>query len=507
MRRLLAIACFGVIVAVALVVTGCGASSATGGDQYRVDALFDNASFLIPGQDVRVAGANVGSVTAVKVTPDRKARISMRIDKRFAPFHADADCFIAPQSLIGERFIQCAPGTPRAKALRSSDGHAPTVPVTNTHSPVDPDLVTATFTLPVRERLSIILNELGAGLAGNGPALSNAIRRANPAIGATQDVLRIVDRDRDTLGRLVDRSDQVIAQLARRRDRVGAFIREAADVSQTAAVRDRAISEGIRRLPGTLDETRSSLAALRTLANRARPLVGRLHEAAQPLDSLVSQTPGLADAARPALRHLASMSRTGTTTLREGAPVVKRLRTFARLAVPAGDLVTQLNESLRERGVVEGIQSFVYTAALAISRYDKDSHILPSYPVADGDCAVFSEKTEPACDAHLTKGSATARAHTRARTRTRHRAKKKHRRAKRPRTEQRRETRPEASKPDAPKKNVLDEITGAIDKLTHTPPPSVPKLPPPPKAPQLPQQQAPQPPQDTKGLLDYLLGS
>jgi ABC-type transporter Mla subunit MlaD len=102
--------------AVAPVVTGCGAGGSSGG--YRVDALFDNASFLIPGQDVRIAGANVGTVTAVKVTPDRKARISMRIDKRFAPFRSDADCFIAPQSLIGERFIQCAPGTPRGRGRR-----------------------------------------------------------------------------------------------------------------------------------------------------------------------------------------------------------------------------------------------------------------------------------------------------------------------------------------------------------------------------------------------------
>src|SRR5204862_3746252 len=141
---------------------------------------------------------------------------------------------------------------PRGRAL---NGDPPTVPLANTHAPVDPDLVAATFRLPVRQRLSIILNELGAGLAGNGEALSGAIRRANPAIDATQDVLSIVDRDRAVLGHLVDRSDEVIGQLARRRDRVGAFIREAADVAQIAARRDGAISEGIRRLPGTLDET------------------------------------------------------------------------------------------------------------------------------------------------------------------------------------------------------------------------------------------------------------
>src|SRR5204863_4051197 len=162
-----------------------------------------------PGQDVRIAGANVGSVTGVAVTPDNKARIEMAIDPRFGPFHSDGDCFIAPQSLIGERFVQCAPGSPRGAVLRESGGHAPTLPLANTHSPVDPDLVLDTYRMPTRQRLTLIVNELGAGLSGNGEALNAAIRRASPAIQATQDVLRIVDRDRQVLGQLIDRSDEV----------------------------------------------------------------------------------------------------------------------------------------------------------------------------------------------------------------------------------------------------------------------------------------------------------
>src|SRR4051794_5414687 len=192
-----------IVVALAALVAGCGTSD----DRYRVNAIFDSAAFLIPGQDVRLAGANVDTVTGVKLTPDHRALIEMRIDDRFAPFRSDADCFIAPQSLIGERFIQCAPGTPRGHELKPGGGHAATVPIANTHSPVAPDLVVATFQLPVRERLSIILNELGAGVAGNGRTLNAVIRRANPAIQAPQDVLGIVARDRHVLGDLIDRSD------------------------------------------------------------------------------------------------------------------------------------------------------------------------------------------------------------------------------------------------------------------------------------------------------------
>lgn len=409
MKRVLALA--GALLAAVAAAVGCAAAGGDG--RYRVDALFDNASFLVAGQDVRIAGVTVGAVEDVSVTRDHRARIAMDIDRRFAPFRADADCFIAPQSLIGERFVQCSPGTPRAPVLGARAGHPPTVPLANTHSPVDADLVLSAFRLPVRERLSIVLGELGVGVAGNGRALSAAIRRSNPAIGATRRVLRIVDADRAVLGRLIDRSDAVIAELARRRGRVAAFVDEAQHVAGIAAQRDGALSEGIRRLPVTLDETRSSLDALRALTERSQPLLKDLRTATAPLTQLVGDVPAFASAARPALRRLAKMSQTGTATLRDGAPVVRRLRSFARRAVPAGELVAELTESLRDRGAVEGLQFFYYNIALAISRYDEVSHILPAYVVAAPGCAQYASTTTPGCDAHFVKGAATTTRSTR----------------------------------------------------------------------------------------------
>ena len=117
MRRLLAIAA-ALAVAVAVLVLGTGA----GGDDgtYEVRAVFDNASFLVTGEEVRVAGAKVGSVTAVDIatadepvtedgSPDPgKAIVVMQIDDpAFQDFRTDASCLIRPQSLIGEKFVEC----------------------------------------------------------------------------------------------------------------------------------------------------------------------------------------------------------------------------------------------------------------------------------------------------------------------------------------------------------------------------------------------------------------
>ena len=55
----------------------------------------------------------------------------------------------------------------------------------NTHPPVDLDLVLNIFRRPVRERFTLLLDALGAGLAARGEDLNQTIRRAAP--GAAGD--------------------------------------------------------------------------------------------------------------------------------------------------------------------------------------------------------------------------------------------------------------------------------------------------------------------------------
>ena len=130
--------------AAAVVTLGAGGTAPT----YRVDAVFDSTANLIPGQDVKIAGARVGQVSDIHLTEERKARVEMDVEEGFAPFRADAECTIRPQSLIGEKFVQCHPGTPTAPPLEEGEGGAPTVPLEQTHSPVDLDLVFAALRQP-----------------------------------------------------------------------------------------------------------------------------------------------------------------------------------------------------------------------------------------------------------------------------------------------------------------------------------------------------------------------
>ena len=211
-------------------------------DSYQVRAIFDNAGFIIPGEDVKIAGVRVGKVSDLEVTADFKAAVVLEItEPGYQDFRRDASCIVRPQNLIGERFVECKPTQPRTasaepppqlREIEDGPGEGQyLLPVENTMQTVDIDLIGNTMREPERERLSLILNELGTGVAGRGKDLNEVIRRANPALQETDKVLQILARQNDQLEQLAVNSDTVLAPLARDRAQVASAIRNSSEVA------------------------------------------------------------------------------------------------------------------------------------------------------------------------------------------------------------------------------------------------------------------------------------
>src|SRR3954454_5016922 len=147
-----------------VLVLGTGASNDDGGT-YRVRAIFDSASFLVPGEDVKISGVKVGTIESLDVTPQNKAAIVLRIDDPgFQDFKDDAFCTIRLQSLIGEKFVACEPTQPKSansdaapslRQIQHGDGKGQyLLPVRNTSAPVDLDMLNNIMRLPERQRFA-----------------------------------------------------------------------------------------------------------------------------------------------------------------------------------------------------------------------------------------------------------------------------------------------------------------------------------------------------------------
>jgi ABC-type transporter Mla subunit MlaD len=418
MKRVLAIACV-LVAASALVVFGTGADD---GGAYRVRAIFMNAFSVIPGEDVKIAGVKVGKVESLDVTPDHKAAVVLRIDRPgFDDFRRDAECSIRPQSLIGEKFVECTPTQPRPEGAqpppalqrieRGPGKGQYLLPVSQTSKPIDLDLVNNTLRLPYRERLAIILNELGTGVVGRGEDLRQAIRNADPALKETDKVLQILAEQNRVLADLARDGDRILSPLSRDRAQVADFVSRANTTAQATAERSSDLEQNIAKLPAFLRELRPTMQRLGGLADQMTPVLADLHDQAPSIDRFVEQLGPFSKAGTPALRSLGDTADVARPALVKSKPIIEQTGQLAKSAKPVANNLASLTTSLRDTGGIEQLMDWIYYQVAAINGYDEDGHYLRAGLLLN-QCSAYSITFAAACSAKFapTESESSARA-------------------------------------------------------------------------------------------------
>jgi ABC-type transporter Mla subunit MlaD len=419
-RRLASILAAAVAVAVGIALIGSG-SSRGAGSTYEVRAIFDNAAFAVPGEDVRIAGAPVGSIKSLDVctagqgnctraSPPNKAAVTISIDdSRFAPFYENAHCAIRPQSLIGERYVDCEPGTSDTGALPKVTSGPGTgtyyLPVTRTSSPVDADIVQGIYQQPIRERFALILQELGTGLAARGSDLNAVIHRANPALGYTDQVIKILARQNKQLAELATDSDAVLSPLANVQHSIAGFIAQANTTSVASAARANDIARSFQLFPEFLRQLQPLLVDLGNLADQGTPLMAELGKSASALGRQFQNLTPFAKAARPALIALGKSSQQSQPALIATEPLARRLGKLGSATVPSARLLDRLLASLDRTGGIEQLMAVLFYGTTASNGFDSIGHYVRTEPLV-GDCTAYAQRPVPACSANF--GSASA---------------------------------------------------------------------------------------------------
>jgi len=395
-----------------VVVIGLGADG--GGSGYEVRAIFDNVAAAVPGEDVKVAGAKVGVIDSMDVTDDKKAVVVLRIeDDRFMPFRADAKCSIRPQSLIGEKYVECDPGTaarPELDEVEDGDGEGQhLLPVTRTSSPVDLDLVNDILRRPYAQRFSILLSELGTGLAGRGKELNEVISRANPALKETDRVLAVLARQNRVLADLARDSDTALGPLAREKRAVSDFIVQANRTGEATAERRADIERGIQRLPRFLRELKPLMADLGGFAGQAAPVARSLNESGDDVSRLIRALGPFSSASTDSLTSLGDAAETGRPALIRTRPLIRDLASFASEGRPLATNLDRLTKSVDETGGIERAADFIFFSMTAINGFDEIGHYLRA-ALGVNLCTSYAPRPAPGCNANFTDTRATGAA-------------------------------------------------------------------------------------------------
>jgi virulence factor Mce-like protein len=374
-------------------------------DAYYVRAIFDNASTIVPGEDVKIAGVPVGVVSDMDVTDEKQAAVTLRIDNdNFIPWKADASCTIRAQGLIGEKFVECEPGStdaPPLRRIREGDGEGERLlPVENTSSPVDIDLINNIMRLPYRQRLSILLSEFGTALAGRGEELNEVIHRANPALRETDEVLKILADQNRELAALARNSDEVLGPLAREREAVADFVVQANTTSEASAERRDDLRRSIALLPDFLAELEPLMADLEGFADQGIPLLADLRDAAPALGRMIRAQGTLADSGRESFPSLGDALERGRPALIRSRPLFQDLTRLGRQLGPTSVDLDDLLQSLDQTGGLERLNELLYYSALSVNGFDDIGHYLRAGLVTNL-CSTYAIQIFGTCSANF----------------------------------------------------------------------------------------------------------
>ena len=425
MRRIVAIAAIGAACVAALLLTGATSDSGKG-REYKL--LFDNGFGLVEGGDFRVGGVRAGQTSSFSVKKQggrAYAEVTAEItEPGFGELREDATCSIKPQSLIGEYYVDCQPGTAEEKL---PDGG--TVPADRTEATIPQDLVNDVLRRPYRERLRLIVSTLGAGLAGRPEDISEVLKRAHPGLRETSRTLEILGRQNRTIERFIVDADTVINELEANKRDVVRWVRETGETAEISATRREDIRRSVQRLPRFLDELEPTMARLGELADEQVPLLADVEEAAPALDRTIAALGPFARASRPALNALGDASITGARAFRKGAEEVRELRNLAADAPKFAKPLRQYLETIDDRrraiendaraktggppapdptaipadgeGGFTGMESFwnyFFWQSLSLNGYDDVSHILRISATASKCATIETKKGDEAND-------------------------------------------------------------------------------------------------------------
>jgi ABC-type transporter Mla subunit MlaD len=403
MRRLAGIVLTAACVFAAVLMTGAASPSGAQDAHYRVRAIFDNASAAAEGEDVKIAGARVGSIESLSVTPDRKAAITIAIDDtRFVPFHLDGQCTLRPEGVLAVKFVECDPGTAASPALPrigSGDGAGThLMGVEQTSSPIDLDLLNNIMRQPTGQQFRLLLTEFGTGLAGRGADLNAVIHRANPALGETDRVLRVLAGQRRELQRFATNAEEALAPLARDRRFLADFIRQADRTGRATALHADDISLSIQRLPAFLGRLRTQMTQLEAFIGQAVPVLTSLDGSAPALSRATEQLRGFSTQARPALIDLGATAQRAQPLLDRTRPLIADLQTLGTTAQPVATNLAQLTSSFDQQLGTRHVMDTLYYGANAVNGFDAVGHYARGEPLSNS-CSEYTGKGFFGCDA------------------------------------------------------------------------------------------------------------
>jgi phospholipid/cholesterol/gamma-HCH transport system substrate-binding protein len=246
----------------------------------RITAVFATTTGIYVGDDVRVAGVKVGTISSI-APQGETVRMDLDVDHGIR-IPADARAIIVAQNLVADRFVQLAPAYATSVPVMT-DGT--TIPRDRTAVPVEWD--------QVKDQLTRLATDLGPQSGVSGSAVGRFVESGADALDGNGHKLGATLRELSDLGQLLAENSGNISDTIRNLQRFVTAVRDSG--TQIVQFENRLAS-----LSEVLDGSRSDLdAALTNLARAVtdvqRFVAANRDRASEQIGRLASVTQNLVD--------------------------------------------------------------------------------------------------------------------------------------------------------------------------------------------------------------------
>jgi phospholipid/cholesterol/gamma-HCH transport system substrate-binding protein len=281
-----------VVIALAIVLFG-----GNGGHTYNL--VFQNASQLVPDNQVLIGGTPVGSVESISLTEDNLAKVTVDVEQEL---HEGTTATIRATGLAGvaNHYVSISPGPNSNPPL--ADGA--TLGIGSTTAAVDLDQFLNTFPNPVRRALGQFVRGNAAIYSGRGEDANRAFKYFGPALNRFDAVLRELNADQSLFERFVVSSSKLTTAVAQRGNELSSAISNANTAFSAIASQNAAFDRTLKLLPPTFRQANTTFVNLRAALDDLDPLVETAKPATKDLAPFLAELGPVLSKAVPVFRNL-----------------------------------------------------------------------------------------------------------------------------------------------------------------------------------------------------------
>ncbi len=180
---------------------------------YDIRVQLPSAANLFPGNDVRIGGTRVGIVEKLVPQEQQNGQVVvyayLKLEKSVQPLPADTTATVPSISSIGLKYLALERGT----SLRTIPAGGE-IPISQTHEQVDIGEFFDMFNKPTRVASQSNLDEFGAGLAGRGLEINEALGLLKPIVHRLTPVLHNLNSPQTDLANFFPALDRAAKEVA-----------------------------------------------------------------------------------------------------------------------------------------------------------------------------------------------------------------------------------------------------------------------------------------------------